>query len=546
MKNRIVCLVMCVAMLCTLITPIAMAEEPVTITWLHQSWDVPELDHWYDALWVKELEARLNVKFEFITVNATDNYDNVINLNISGGDWPDLISWNWSNYSGGIEAAIEDGLVEAFTLAELKEKVPNYYNLIAGNEYINRAMTLTDGTVATFCYVEESTKRAAYSGYAIRKDWLDRLDLEVPTNMAELHDVLVAFKEQDANGNGDPSDELPMSDRSSLNLMRELSAAWGLVYNAPQLDPVTGEVTYWTEVNDGQNFRDFVMTMRQWYAEGLIDPQFTSNTQTEINSYVTSDKQGFYHTNTNRYPGYYTLLHDTVASYADPDSVVLLPLERFGYEYTAEGQEPKHYTTAMNTLNWVASQEGNVITSAARKAGKVDKILEVINYMYSEEGTTLISWGVEGVSFKYDENHNKVWLDTVLNTTDGSLSSNAVMKYCIPTRGEFPKIMDLQAWMTVDASHPDGQTALDYNFGADKDLLIPNIQLVGEDADTYSRIINDVNTAIAETFLSVIIGNKPESAIDDLYKTIDSMGIEQAIDIYAKVYANYLNKEILK
>ena len=546
MKNRIVCLVMCVAMLCTLITPIAMAEEPVTITWLHQSWDVPELDHWYDALWVKELEARLNVKFEFITVNATDNYDNVINLNISGGDWPDLISWNWSNYSGGIEAAIEDGLVEAFTLDELKEKVPNYYNLIAGNEYINRAMTLTDGTVATFCHVEESTKRNAYSGYAIRKDWLDRLGLEVPTNMAELHDVLVAFKEQDANGNGDPSDELPMSDRSSLNLMRELSAAWGLVYNAPQLDPVTGEVTYWTEVNDGQNFRDFVMTMRQWYAEGLIDPQFTSNTQTEINSYVTSDKQGFYHTNTNRYPGYYTLLHDTVASYADPDGVVLLPLTRFGYEYTAEGQEAKHYTTAMNTLNWVASQEGNVITSAARKAGKVDKILEVINYMYSEEGTTLISWGVEGVSFKYDENHNKVWLDTVLNTSDGSLSSNAVMKYCIPTRGEFPKIMDLQAWMTVDASHPDGQTALDYNFGADKDLLIPNIQLVGEDADTYSRIINDVNTAIAETFLSVIIGNKPESAIDDLYKTIDSMGIAQAIDIYAKVYANYLNKEILK
>ena len=100
--------------------------------------------------------------------------------------------------------------------------------------------------------------------------------------------------------------------------------------------------------------------------------------------------------------------------------------------------------------------------------------------------------------------------------------------------------------MTVDASHPDGQTALDYNFGADKDLLIPNIQLVGEDADTYSRIINDVNTAIAETFLSVIIGNKPESAIDELYKTIDSMGIAQAIDIYAKVYANYLNKEILK
>ena len=235
-----------------------------------------------------------------------------------------------------------------------------------------------------------------------------------------------------------------------------------------------------------------------------------------------------------------------MASYADPDGVVLLPLERFGYEYTAEGEEAKHYTTAMNTLNWVASQEGNVITSAARKAGKVDKILELINYMYSEEGTTLISWGVEGVSFDYDAEGNKVWKDVVLNTNDGSLSSNAVMQYCIPTRGEFPKIMDLKAWMTVDASHPDGQTALDYNYGADKDLLIPNIQLVGEDADTYTRIINDVNTAIAETFLSVIIGNKPESAIDDMFKTIDGMGIQQAIDIYAQVYANYLSKDVLQ
>ena len=45
---------------------------------------------------------------------------------------------------------------------------------------------------------------------------------------------------------------------------------------------------------------------------------------------------------------------------------------------------------------------------------------------------------------------------------------------------------------------------------------------------------------------SVIIGNKPESAIDDLFATIDSMGIQQAIDIYSAVYEDYLNKDILK
>ena len=545
MKKRIVGFLLSIAILCTLIAPAAVAEELTTITWLHQAWDVSGLDHWYDALWVKELESRLNVKFEFISVNSTDNYDNVVNLNIAGGDYPDIISWNWSNYSGGIEAAIEDGLVQAFTMTELQEKVPNYYNLIANNEYINRALVLTDGTIAAFCHVEESTARNAYSGYAIRKDWLDRLNLEVPTTIDELHDVLAAFKAQDANGNGDPNDELPMSDRVSLNLIKELGSAWGLIYNYPQLDPETGKVTYWTEINDGQNFRDFTMTMRKWYAEGLIDPSFTSNTQTEINSQVTSDIQGFWHTNTNRFPGYYTLLKNTVASYADSEKVKLEPLPRFPYQYAKEGTEAKRYTQAVNLKNWAAAAEGNVITSAAVKAGKVDKILELFNYMYSEDGTTLISWGVEGVSFDYDADGNKVWKDVVLNN-EGGLSSDTVMQYCIPTRGEFPKIMDLEAWMTVDCASEDGKRELDYNYGADKDLIIPNILLTGEDAETYTMIMNDVNTAIAETFLSVIIGNKDEGAIDELFKTIDNMGIKQAMDIYTKVYENYLNKEIVK
>jgi putative aldouronate transport system substrate-binding protein len=526
------------------VVPAAAAEEPTTITWLHQAWDVSGLDHWYDALWVKELEARLNVKFEFISVNSTDNYDNVVNLNISGGDYPDIISWNWSNYSGGIEAAIEDGLVQSFPMSELQEKVPNYYNLIANNEYINRALVLTDGSIAAFCHVEESTARNAYSGYAIRKDWLDRLNLEVPKTIDELHDALVAFKEQDANGNGDPNDEIPMSDRVTLNLIKELGSAWGLIYNYPQLDPETGKVTYWTEINDGKNFRDFAMTMRQWYAEGLIDPSFTSNTQTEINSQVTSDIQGFWHTNTNRFPGYYTLLKDTVASYADSSAVKLEPLPRFPYVY-AEGADAKRYTQAVNLKNWAAAAEGNVITSAAVKEGKVDKILELFNYMYSEEGTTLISWGVEGVSFDYDADGNKVWKEVVLNN-EGGLSSDTVMQYCIPTRGEFPKIMDLEAWMTVDCSHEDGQRELEYNYSADKDLIIPNILLTGEDAETYTMIMNDVNTSIAETFLSVVIGNKDEAAIDELFNTIDRMGIEKAIEIYSRVYENYLNKEIVK
>ena len=42
----------------------------------------------------------------------------------------------------------------------------------------------------------------------INKNWLEAVGKEVPTTFTELKDVLMAFKEQDANGNGDPDDEI--------------------------------------------------------------------------------------------------------------------------------------------------------------------------------------------------------------------------------------------------------------------------------------------------------------------------------------------------
>ena len=41
--------------------------------------------------------------------------------------------------------------------------------------------------------------------------WLDNLGLEMPTTTEEFYQVMKAFKEQDANGNGDLNDEIPLS-----------------------------------------------------------------------------------------------------------------------------------------------------------------------------------------------------------------------------------------------------------------------------------------------------------------------------------------------
>lgn len=53
-------------------------------------------------------------------------------------------------------------------------------------------------------YAELGTNDIMVNWIDIRKDWLENLGLEMPTTLEEYHKVLLAFKEQDANGNGDP------------------------------------------------------------------------------------------------------------------------------------------------------------------------------------------------------------------------------------------------------------------------------------------------------------------------------------------------------
>lgn len=49
-----------------------------------------------------------------------------------------------------------------------------------------------------------------YLRQMINVQWLENLGLEKPETFDELYEVLLAFKENDANGNGDPNDEIPM------------------------------------------------------------------------------------------------------------------------------------------------------------------------------------------------------------------------------------------------------------------------------------------------------------------------------------------------
>ena len=123
---------------------------------------------------------------------------------LAAGDTPDLII--------GVNAITDSDLATFRTLFEdLSDDMDALPNVQAMFEEVDGAeamATQADGAVYALPSWKEFWPQAITRQY-INQQWLDNLGLEMPTNWDELFDVLVAFKEEDANGNGDPNDEIP-------------------------------------------------------------------------------------------------------------------------------------------------------------------------------------------------------------------------------------------------------------------------------------------------------------------------------------------------
>ena len=235
-------------------------------------------------------------------------------------------------------------------------------------------------------------------------------------------------------------------------------------------------------------------------------------------------------------PQQYTSWKDAIVA-ANPDlkdKVYFLGLEPL------IGPAGKKYNTN-GMRSWAATTAGNVITVKAEEDGVVERILDVIDYLYSPEGTDLINWGVEGVSYNVTSDGKKEWSELVTNDPEFSFG-DAVFKYAIPTWGDWPKIMSYEAWLSMETKDPDALRAHQNYLKGDPGLSMPAIVLTQAESEEYNRIMTDVNTLVDEYFVNLITGVRPLDEIPGLLEQIEKIGVRRAMEIYQGAYDRYMSK----
>ena len=182
------------------IDPLGKLPELVTLTrgaWIDTNITYPEGQSFGDDAYIRMLEEQFNIKLENAFEGGSGNLSEKVDLAIASGELPDfLVGLSYTQY----KAALKAGL-----LMDISQVWDTYASDVTKEVYDNKK-ELFDGLVTQdggMYAIPSSNPEADFlSVMWIRQDWLDNLDLSVPTNLEELEAVAIAFATQDPDGNG--------------------------------------------------------------------------------------------------------------------------------------------------------------------------------------------------------------------------------------------------------------------------------------------------------------------------------------------------------
>ena len=230
------------------------------------------------------------LNFEWVEL-ITDIEEQISVMLASGDGMPDV-------FLGGIT---DDILAQNASLfAELQDLIPVYAPNIKAYYDENGIdwglITNAEGKIyqllSCMYYSEQSLTNNLP---CINQTWLDNLGLQKPTTTDELYDVLKAFKEKDADGNGDVNNEIPLD-----FCQADWSAGIGLWGVSWGVSGVDGDNFYL--VKDGKvagtantdAYRAYLEYFHKLYAEGLINTEGFSQTADQFNASIKAMNSGAY------------------------------------------------------------------------------------------------------------------------------------------------------------------------------------------------------------------------------------------------------------
>lgn len=481
-----------------------MRTEPFTIAY-------PEIDV-TNSTFYQEMERRTGIHLDITGVIAFQA-DEQFNLMVAGGDYTDMIGRFKTFYTAGIDAGIENNVI--IDLGELMDEyMPNYQYALATNDTFRRDCTSAEGFIGAANTLFETTE-GEQIGPVIRQDWLEEAGMESPVTYDEYYEVLKAFQD---NGH-DGALALRWSGINSGSYLVAGFGAAGFYDDTAVAVPflnIDGTVEF-GPVMDG--YREYLKLMNQWYQEGLIYHDFMSLDSSTYPQNLSNGTFGIAVVDRGQFTATQLALES-----ADPGAdLVGCKDARQNADDVLHIQYVDHHVS-----------DGYSITTACQTP---ELAAQYLDYLYTEDGSILAGYGIEGEGLTYDENGKPQMSDMILHN-DTYPCTPAMVLYA--SYGA-PGIFDGSRYMA--AYDERTQNAVELWGEDDQDYLYPyNASLTVTESEEYASIESDIYTYVGEMTLKFITGAAdPETEWDDYVATIEGMGVARIIEMKQDALERYLS-----
>ncbi|SFK94651.1 putative aldouronate transport system substrate-binding protein [Paenibacillus sp. 1_12] len=363
--------------------PFGKYEKPVTIN-IGKSIDpsdksLPSGDTPESNQYTRYVKEQLNIESKMIWQAAQGkDYDQKVNLSIASNDLPDTMIVNDTQLRQMVKAGQLADLTETynkFASPAIKSIIETTKGLATKNVTFNgKLMALPNVT----------TESDMVHLMWIRKDWLDKLGLQVPKTIDELEKVAKAFVEQDPDGNG-KADTIGITGPQSGGLT---NANFVIPNNNNYgFDPIFSAYHaypgFWLKGSDGKSIygsitpetKEALSKLRDLYAKGLIDREMS--VRKDASELIKAGKSGIWF---GMWWGGYGPLGDAIKN--DPQA----NWQAYSVPLDAKGEFTPHMGTPSN--QFVVVRKGYEHPEAAMKMvnlllrdeAKFDVKVQIANY----------------------------------------------------------------------------------------------------------------------------------------------------------------------
>lgn len=363
-------------------------------------------ESWEDKPAMKAAEEATGININWIMIDSGQSER--INAMLAG-DMPDAFIGNMIK-ADTIGANMdlfydlsEEGLLETYAPDALED----IKSLNDGNGL--DLITWPDGSIRSLITNDASNYANDAEGImVINKAWLDKLGLPVPTTADEFYNALCAFRDNDMDGDGDKTNEVPFNITQKFWTSKILQGAnsWGIAgYTNSSASHYfqlkDGKITSTVDTNE---FRAFLEYYNKLVDEGLINLDCFSETSDQRSAKLLAGTVGCFWAWTPE---------DVGDAELAKDYVVLPPFQAL------EGVEPvKSGTRDKETFY----NNGLVISAECEN---VEALLHWWNYLSSStEMKYFVKFGEKGQSWDIDANGN-----VFMKTPDGITADFTLNNY---------------------------------------------------------------------------------------------------------------------